>query len=191
MKKYGFVYIWYDRKHKRYYIGRRWGDVNDGYVSSSTWMKSSYSRRPKDFKRKILKTNITSQEQLREEEHKYLSTIKPEEFGKKYYNLRNNALGHRPKETYKGHTEETKKKISETKKKRPTRYWQGKQRSIETKKKISETKKKQYALVPQSDEHKKKNSNRIKELWQDPKYRETQRIARERRKKNSNIHISQ
>ena len=39
MEKYGFVYIWYDRKHKRYYIGCRWGTENDGYICSSSWMK--------------------------------------------------------------------------------------------------------------------------------------------------------
>jgi len=32
MEKYGFVYLWYDKKHKRYYIGCRWGKENDGYI---------------------------------------------------------------------------------------------------------------------------------------------------------------
>ena len=27
---YGFVYIWYDRKYKKYYIGSHWGYENDG-----------------------------------------------------------------------------------------------------------------------------------------------------------------
>ena len=35
MEKYGFVYIWFDRKHKRYYIGCHWGHEDDGYVCSS------------------------------------------------------------------------------------------------------------------------------------------------------------
>ena len=35
--KYGFVYIWYDRKHHRYYIGCHWGTIDDGYICSSNW----------------------------------------------------------------------------------------------------------------------------------------------------------
>jgi hypothetical protein len=57
MEKYGFVYIWFDRKHKRFYIGCHWGKENDGYVCSSPWMKQAYKHRPQDFKRKILKTD--------------------------------------------------------------------------------------------------------------------------------------
>ena len=51
---YGFVYIWRDKKHNRFYIGSHWGTIDDGYVCSSTWMKRSYLRRPGDFKRKII-----------------------------------------------------------------------------------------------------------------------------------------
>jgi hypothetical protein len=48
-EKYGFVYIWYDRKHKRYYIGCHWGHENDGYICSSSWMMKAYKRRPQDY----------------------------------------------------------------------------------------------------------------------------------------------
>lgn len=34
--KYGFVYLWFDRKHKRYYVGCHWGTTEDGYVCSSS-----------------------------------------------------------------------------------------------------------------------------------------------------------
>ena len=85
-EKYGFVYIWYDRKHKRYYIGCHWGTTYDGYICSSTWMKNSYKRRPQDFKRKILKYT-SSKEEMFIEEFRYLSMIKSEEIGKRYYNL--------------------------------------------------------------------------------------------------------
>lgn len=64
MEKYGFVYIWYDRKHKRYYIGAHWGHENDGYVCSSSWMKKAYKNRPEDFKRKILKKHILSRHNM-------------------------------------------------------------------------------------------------------------------------------
>lgn len=93
MEKYGFVYIWRDRKHKRYYIGSHWGFEDDGYICSSTHMNRSYRRRPNDFKRKILKSNI-KRENLLKEEHKWLSLIKKEELGKKYYNLNNYRFGH-------------------------------------------------------------------------------------------------
>ena len=54
MEKHGFVYIWYDRKHKRYYIGSHWGTEDDGYICSSKWMMQAYKLRPKDFTRKII-----------------------------------------------------------------------------------------------------------------------------------------
>ena len=44
MEKYGFVYIWYDRKHKRYYIGSHWGSEDDGYICSSTHMNHAFNR---------------------------------------------------------------------------------------------------------------------------------------------------
>lgn len=94
MQKYGFVYIWFDRKHKRYYIGCHWGSQLDGYICSSSNMKSAYIRRPYDFKRKILKTNIDCKKKLLEEEYKWLTMIKKEELGKRYYNLHNHHFSH-------------------------------------------------------------------------------------------------
>lgn len=85
-EKYGFVYIWFDRKHKRYYVGCHWGEINDGYICFSNWMRDAYKRRPKDFKRKILKTNLTRQ-QMYIEEQKYFDMIKLEEIKIRYYNL--------------------------------------------------------------------------------------------------------
>lgn len=93
-EKYGFVYLWYDKKHKRFYIGCRWGTSDDGYICSSVWMKNSYKRRPQDFKRKLLATNINNKKKLLDEEYKWLSLIKKEELGKKYYNLHNHHFGH-------------------------------------------------------------------------------------------------
>ena len=34
-EKYGFVYIWHDRKHKRYYIGSHWIPVSA--ISQQIW----------------------------------------------------------------------------------------------------------------------------------------------------------
>src|SRR5208337_3469253 len=94
MEKYGFVYRWYDKKHDRFYIGSHWGYEDDGYICSSRWMRKSYNRRKEDFNREILVSNIEDRKQTLEEEHKWLQTIKDEELGNKYYNLRNCKFGH-------------------------------------------------------------------------------------------------
>lgn len=86
MAKYGFVYIWYDKKHKRFYIGSHWGTETDGYICSSRWMRKAYKRRPQDFKRRIVCLCSTKKLVL-EEEQRWLNMIKIEEYGKKYYNI--------------------------------------------------------------------------------------------------------
>jgi len=90
---FGFVYLWYDRKTKRYYIGSHKGTPNDSYICSSSWMKSAYKRRPKDFKRRILSTVHSNKTDLLNAEQRYLNMIKEEELGKKYYNLKKSAHG--------------------------------------------------------------------------------------------------
>lgn len=95
MSKHGFVYIWYDRKHKRYYIGCRWGKETDGYICSSPWMKAAYRRRPEDFKRRILETDIHDRQTLLEREYAWLQLTKKEELaGPRYYNLHNHKFNH-------------------------------------------------------------------------------------------------
>ena len=94
MEKHGFVYIWYDRKHKRYYIGSHWGYEDDGYVCSSRWMRKAYNRRKNDFKRRILKADINDRKETLIQEYYYLNMIKNEELGEKYYNLTNHMNNH-------------------------------------------------------------------------------------------------
>lgn len=94
MEKYGFVYIWFDRKHKRYYIGSHWGKENDGYICSSTWMRNSYKYRPEDFKRRIIARVYDSKANLLKKEYEYLSLIESSELGVRYYNLTNHLNGH-------------------------------------------------------------------------------------------------
>jgi hypothetical protein len=115
MDKYGFVYIWYDRKHKRFYIGCHWGIENDDYVCSSAWMMQAYKKRPQDFKRRILSTGISCRKDLLEEEYRWLSMIKSEELKVRYYNLRVHRYGHYSTDTTKATS--VNKKISETLKK--------------------------------------------------------------------------
>lgn len=92
--KYGFVYLWFDRKHKRYYIGSHWGTEDDGYICSSSWMKASYLRRPFDFKRRIIKRVYENRSSLLQEEHRWLSMIKDEEIKIRYYNLNTKMIQH-------------------------------------------------------------------------------------------------
>lgn len=100
MSKHGFVYIWYDRKHRRYYIGCRWGRETDGYICSSRWMRNAFKRRPEDFKRRILETGITDRVMLLEREYEWLRQIDKSELGSKYYNLYNHHFGHWSSDEY-------------------------------------------------------------------------------------------
>jgi hypothetical protein len=90
-EKYGFVYIWYDRKHKRYYIGCHWGTEDDGYVCSSSWMMQAYKLRSKDFKRRILVNNIDNRNAVFLSEKLWLDMIPIHKLGKRYYNLSTNS----------------------------------------------------------------------------------------------------
>ena len=89
--KYGFVYIWRDKKRKMYYIGCHWGTTEDGYICSSNRMRDAYRRRPEDFKRRILETNIVDRKTMFENEEKWLQ--KAEHKKERYYNLHFNT-GH-------------------------------------------------------------------------------------------------
>lgn len=90
-EKYGFVYIWFDKKHRRFYIGSHWGTEIDGYLCSSRWMRRSYKRRPEDFKRRIIARVYTNRKDLLLEESRWLQLIPDAELGQRYYNLNNKA----------------------------------------------------------------------------------------------------
>lgn len=150
-QKYGFVYIWFDRKHKRYYVGCHWGSIDDGYICSSNWMRDAYKRRPQDFKRRILSSKIESRKLMFEEEQRYLNMINPDEIKKRYYNLclsskdpwykydeKIQIIGQKISAAQRGqkrkpHSEETKRKIAEAN--------TGKKRTEENKKLLSDLKK--------------------------------------------------
>ena len=85
--KYGFIYIWKDRKHKRYYIGAHWGTEDDGYICSSHWMLQAYKKRPDDFKRRILSRIYTNKTDMFIKEQYWFSMIKDEELKVRYYNI--------------------------------------------------------------------------------------------------------
>lgn len=92
--KYGFVYIWRDKKHKRFYIGSHWGTEDDGYICSSRWMRQSYKRRPEDFKRRIICRVYTNRNDLLDQEYFYLSMINENELRVRYFNLTKHLNGH-------------------------------------------------------------------------------------------------
>lgn len=177
-QKYGFVYLWFDKKHKRYYVGSHWGSETDGYVCSSSWMKKSHKYRPKDFKRKIIKRIYTNKIDLHEEEHRYLqmiklSEIKPHNDNPRYYNLTISAknLWHK----YDDKIKTIGQKISESKKGKNigprdpsvgakiSAAKKGKQFSEEHKKKLSEAK----IGTKQTDEQKAKRSLSMSQQWAD------------------------
>jgi len=91
---FGFIYVWYDRKYHRFYVGSHWGTEDDGYVCSSTWMRNSYRRRPEDFKRRIVKKILTNRKDLLVEEERWLQMINISELGTKFYNLKRGHVGH-------------------------------------------------------------------------------------------------
>lgn len=77
-EKYGFIYIWFDKKNTRFYIGSHWGYENDGYICSSRMMRQAYNRRPEDFKRRIISRIYSNREDLLLEEERWLKMIDPD-----------------------------------------------------------------------------------------------------------------
>lgn len=188
IEKYGFVYIWRDRKHSRYYIGCHWGTEDDGYICSSTWMRKAYKRRPQDFKRRIL-SKVIIREKLYLEEQRYLNMIKKEEVKTKYYNIRLDVID------YSVWSDTTFKKTAVERMKQTCiergvydnvyehlqKWWAvnphpkgmlGKKASDETKKKMSEKSKGRIVSEETRKLIGKKNSVNVKKLWEDPVYRQ-------------------
>jgi hypothetical protein len=163
MEKYGFIYLWFDKRYKRFYIGRHWGTEDDGYVCSSTTMREAHRRRPNDFKRRILKRIHTSKEDLILEEQRWLDMISPNECGKKYYNktLKSSTPSTRG---YK-HSKETIEKIRQSNKLKVV--------SVETKEKLRQANKLQF----QDDAQREIRRQKSNELWSDDKYRQRQTDA--------------
>ena len=168
MEKYGFVYIWYDVKHKRYYVGCHWGSVNDGYICSSNWMRDAYNRRPQDFRRRILKTNL-GREKMYIEEQRYLDMQKPEEKKTRYYNL--NTKNGNPWHQYPESVKTVGQKISHSKKGKSLPCTPEKAAAISNAKKGKKLTEEHKAALkgikkkPHTEEWKKANSERMKEQW--------------------------
>ena len=139
-----FVYCWTDHQTQKLYIGSHKGSLDDGYVCSSKTMMEQYNKRPSDFTRQIIAESDTYSD-MRNLEYKILESVDARK-NPYYYNLHN---GHG--ELYcKGHTEETRQKMSESGKRKIftedhrrklSEALKGKTHTEETKQKISKLKK--------------------------------------------------
>lgn len=89
----GFIYLWYDRRRKMFYLGSHfYGKKN--YICGSLRMKRAYHKRQEDFKRRILfKLKKGTKEELQRIEKQWLMLIKESELGTRYYNLKREATG--------------------------------------------------------------------------------------------------
>jgi len=204
MEKYGFVYIWRDRKYNRYYIGSHWGLENDNYICSSNWMRHSYKRRPKDFKRRILTRVYTNRKDLLIEEQRWLSMIKPEEIKIRYYNINLDVfdpwwsneesrltVGEKVSKAKKGKNTGPRdpsigQKISKAKKAKfqELRETTGSAFSEEHKAKMSENRKGKK----HTEEWKAENSKRLKQQWASGERTYKNGVTDETRKKLSELH---
>lgn len=182
-EKYGFVYVWYDRKHRRYYVGSHWGREDDRYVCSSSWMMQAYRIRPHDFKRRIVARVYTSRADLFIEENRWLQMIKPSEMASfytrtderrkhvRYYNMNNGTWDYWHANDRK--RKEVGKKISIAKTGKSLPCTPEKAAAISAAKKgksLTEAHKEALRGIkkkPHTDEWKAANSERMKRQWAD------------------------
>lgn len=193
MIKEAFVYCWTDHKTDKLYIGSHKGTQDDGYVCSSKLMLEQYKERPDDFTRQIIAEGLLPD--IRKLEAKILDSFNVKEDAQ-FYN-QHNGNG----DFYcKGHSEKTKKQMSEAKKDKPQAWvrtiskehaeklHKGRRESKNSKEHINaiikhhtgkkaslETRKKQSKSAKNRDsfteEHRKNLSIKTKERWKDPEYR--------------------
>jgi hypothetical protein len=91
---FGYVYIWFDTIRNKFCIGSHHGKLSDGYLTSSINCKRAILKRPETFRFNVLEFNFENcKKQTLTIEQKWLSKIKNEELGKKYYNLKKYAAG--------------------------------------------------------------------------------------------------
>ena len=115
-----FVYLWFDKRRKMFYVGQHSGSYDDGYASSSRWLAGEIKYRPQDFKRRIIKSFSTKNEAQKYEGY-LLTLITETEWGVKYYNTKQGKpKGIAPWNAGKKQSPEHNRKISEARKGKPT-----------------------------------------------------------------------
>ncbi len=92
----GYVYLWFDKKRKMFYLGSHLGSVEDSYKGSGTRFKNAYKKRPDDFKIRILEHDKGDVKTLRLKEQRWLNMIKDEKLNNVYYNLVKLSNGGKP-----------------------------------------------------------------------------------------------
>ena len=147
MNKESFVYLWYDSRNKMFYLGKHKGTPDDGYThSSNRWQQFNSDSVPEGVKRRVL--TYGSDKDMYELETKLLLNRK-EKCWDRYYNASIRGKFYRPLESYMPHTEETKRKMSETHKGKKLKEYHkrkisestlGRIVTEETRKKLSEAK---------------------------------------------------
>lgn len=91
---FGFVYLWRDSYRKMSYIGSHMGSTADSYKGSSTRFKRAITKRPSDFRRKILWILTTNdRKRLLQEEERWLQMIPSQQLQRKYYNVKRRGTG--------------------------------------------------------------------------------------------------
>ena len=101
----GFVYKWNDASNGKWYIGSHTGHPKDGYIGGGKLFNKAYSKRKESFSREIIYFG---------HDHREL-----EEFILQELDAMNDPMSYNLTNNWKGvtrHTEETKRKISESKK---------------------------------------------------------------------------
>ena len=117
-----FVYMWFDKSRKMFYVGQHSGSYDDQYTSSSGWLHGEIKYRPQDFKRRIIKTFSTKNEAQKYEGY-LLSLISESEWRIKYYNSKQGKpKGIKPWNAGKTniYSEETLNRMSKAKKGKPS-----------------------------------------------------------------------
>lgn len=66
--KTGFIYQWTNVNNNMRYIGSHFGNVNDGYISSSNYFNEEYFKDPSTFVREILLSGLSREEALEKEQ---------------------------------------------------------------------------------------------------------------------------
>lgn len=93
---FGFVYLWYDTKHKKFIIGSHFGSLYDGYTTSTggVHVKRIFKVRPETMKRRVLAfCHDNDKNKLKSLEQSYLDLRPNINSNQKYYNMSQYATG--------------------------------------------------------------------------------------------------
>ena len=153
----GYVYCWTDHKTNMLYVGVKKGSFDESYITSSKIFNFEYAKRPKDFSRKVL-ANCTWKEALALEESILSSTNAA--VCEQFYNKSNGSSsfvcnGHSDKTKEKMSKTWKSKGAFNCDPNKASTAWTGSKHTEESKKKMSESRDKYRKTY--SDRMKKKN----------------------------------